>query len=176
MRQATGQAVSRRLGAAKQRADRGIARSALAPGKKLGKRGEKEHGPGFPREEQSADFLTLDRASAEGDDGLGVLMVRREDACDGFGFEDAKVRLTVPGKDLRDGAVVLGSDDGIDIQKRPAKARRQDAAHRGLAGAHESGKDDAAGKSWPCRALAHFVGLVAALCEPTGGFSPVSED
>ena len=98
-------------------------------------------------------------------------MTRSEHVGDGFGFEATEMRLAMICKNPSDGAVLLRGDQGVDIEKRPAKARREHTAHRGFARAHEAGKDDAARQSClPRWALAHFVGL-----EPEFCFSEESE-
>ena len=92
---------------------------------------------------------------------------RVEHAGGGFGFETPEVFLAMIGEDLGDGTAVFRGDEGVDVEKWPAQARREHTAHRGLARAHEAGKDDTARQRrgrrmpphGPRRALAHFVGL-----------------
>ena len=145
----------------------------VAAGEQIGERGgEEDRHRGWYRqrfvEEQLADGLGFDGAAAERDYGVIIVVgwvfrQRIEDAGGGFGFQAAEVLFPVTGKDLGDGKTVLRRDEGVDIDKGPVQARRQDAAHRRLARAHESGQDNTAGQQvawrrcWPDGACAHFV-------------------
>ncbi len=128
----------------------------MAAGQQLGERGGEEdrhragHGCRFVKE-QVADGFGLDGSAAERDDGLVVLvgrilLHRVKDAGDGFGFEAAEVFFAVMGEDAGDREAVLRGDEGVDVEKGPVQACREEAAHGGLAGAHEAGEDDTTGQ------------------------------
>lgn len=145
--------------------------AGLTTREKLGERGGEEdrHYCGHGRskrscvrifsEEQGTYGFRLDGASAEGDDGLFCLKsIGSEGAGDDFRFEAAEVGFAMVGEDFGDGEALACRDDGVDVVKGPVKARRQQAADRGLAGSHEAGKDDATRKSLrPEGASGHFA-------------------
>jgi hypothetical protein len=78
-------------------------------------------------------------AAAEGEDGVGA----GEGAGEGAGLQPAEVWLAEGGEDLGDGDASEIFDEVIEIEEVPTDAIGEDAADGGLAGAHETGEDNA---------------------------------
>ena len=93
----------------------------------------------FVVEEQVADRGGFNGAAAEGENQVVI----GGEMLDGCVLAAAEFRFTVAREDFWDGEAGFGRDDVIRIDKAPAKARGDERADGGFAGAHETGEDNA---------------------------------
>jgi hypothetical protein len=101
---------------------------------------EKDGGGAGGLLEEQAIGEDLRRAAAQREDDV----VAAEGGCERLRLDMAEVRLAVRGEDGGNGHGGAGFNEGVEVEEVPAEACREEAAGRGLAGAHEAGENESA--------------------------------